>query len=171
MNEVIIDLGCGSRKITGAIGVDGVYQPGVNVLCDFEQSIPLKSNSVDILYANHLLEHIQNLFQLMEEVSRVCKPGGQVYITVPYYMSSRAFHDPTHLQFISEDTFLYFQEPTYYGFKTNFEIQKICYKYRTIFRIFPGFLKNIFRKHLWNVVDEMYVTLKALDGPPQTNIT
>ena len=161
MKKVIIDIGCGSRKVEGAIGIDGFNQPGVNVVCDLEQSIPLKTNSVDILHTSHLLEHIQNLVQLMEEVYRVSKPGSQVYITVPYFTSRGAFRDPTHVRYFSEETFQYFQNPAPYQIRTDFQIQSIHYKYRTLFRYFPEFIRKIFRRHLWNVVDEITVSLKV----------
>lgn len=161
MKKIIVDIGCGSRKIEGAIGIDGIHQPGVNIVCNFEQALPLKTNSVDILHASHLLEHIQNLVQLMEEVYRVCKPKGQVHITVPYFTSRGAFRDPTHVRYLSEETFIYFQNPTPYKIRTDFQIQNIHYKYRTFFRYFPEFIRKIFRRHLWNVVDEITVSLKV----------
>jgi len=163
MSLVTVDIGCGSRKVEGAIGIDGIYQPGVNIVCDFEKSIPLKTNSVDILHTSHLLEHIQNLVQLMEEAYRVCKPGGQVYITVPYFTSRGAFRDPTNVRYLSEETFMYFQTPAPYKIRTDFKIQNIHYKYRTLFRYFPEFIRKIFRRHLWNVVDEITVSLKVGD--------
>lgn len=160
MQEVIVDLGCGSKKVSGAIGIDRMAHPGVNIICDFEQSLPLKSNSVDALHASHLLEHISSLIVLMEEIYRVCKPGAGVYITVPYFTSRGAFRDPTHVRYFTEETFQYFQQSVPYGIKANFKIRDVHYKYRTVFRIFPKFIKNIFRKHLWNVVDELSVSLE-----------
>lgn len=161
MNKIIVDIGCGSRKLEGAIGIDRFYQPGVDVVCNFEHYLPLKTNSVDVLHASHVLEHIQNLIQLMEEIYRVCKSGAQVDFTVPYFTSRGAFRDPTHVRYLSEETFLYFQHPAPYGIKTDFQIQAIHYKYRTLFRFFPECVRKIFRRHLWNVVDEFKVSLKV----------
>ena len=165
MNKVIVDLGCGTSKVSGAIGIDRLSHPGVNIICDFETSLPLKSDSVDTLHASHVIEHIANLIPFMEEIYRVCKPGALVYITSPYYTSRGAYRDPTHVRFIAEDTFPYFQDPTPYGIKTNFQVQRIHYKYRTIFRVFPELIRKIFRKHLWNVADELSVVLEVMPGP------
>ena len=71
MQEVIVDLGCGTKKVSGAIRIDRMAHPGVNIICDIEQSLTLKSNSVDALHASHLLEHISSLIVLMEEIYRV----------------------------------------------------------------------------------------------------
>lgn len=161
MLKMIVDLGCGTNKTSGAIGIDWVHYPGVNIVSDLEYSLPLRSNSIDALHASHILEHINNLIPLMEEIYRVCKPGALVYITVPYFTYEGAFRDPTHVRFFSEVTFSYFQDPTPYGIKTDFQIQDIFYKYRTIFRIFPKFIQKIFRRHLWNVVDEIKISLRV----------
>ena len=61
MQEVIVDLCCGTKKVSGATGIDRMAHPGVNIICHFEQSLPLKSNSVDAPHASHLLEHISSL--------------------------------------------------------------------------------------------------------------
>jgi len=161
MQKVIVDLGCGTAKFSGAIGVDRIPLPGVNIVCDFEKSLPLKSNSVDVLHTSHLLEHINDLVVFMEEIYRVCRQGTNVHITVPYLTSHSAFRDPTHVRFFSEETFVYFQHPTPYKIKTNFQILDVRYKYRPLFRIFPKFIQKILRKHLWNVVDEIKVSLKV----------
>ncbi len=147
MRKMIVDLGCGTTKISGAIGIDRVLHPGVNIVSDLEYFLPLRSNSIDALHASHTLEHINKLIPLMEEIYRVCKPEALVYITVPYFTYEGAFRDLTHIRFFSEETFSYFQDPTPYGIKTDFQIQDISYKYRTIFRIFPKFIQKIFRRH------------------------
>ena len=91
MNEVIVDLGCGTSKVSGAIGIDRLSHPGVNIISDFETSLPLKSDSVDTLHVSHVIEHIANLIPFMEGIYRVCKPGASVYITSPYYTSRGAY--------------------------------------------------------------------------------
>ena len=159
---MIIDLGCGTRKLKGAFGLDRRWEPGVNVICDLERELPLKTSSVDVVYLSHIVEHIRDLVQFMEGVYRVCSPGAEVRIVVPYYTSRGAFRDPTHVRFIAEDTFQYFVPPTDYGAKTNFSIEKIEYDVRKPFRYFPKYFQKRFRRYLWNVVDNMSVTLRAI---------
>ena len=159
---MIIDIGCGTKKLDGAFGLDRRKELGVNVICDFEHAVPLKTNSVDVVYMSHVLEHIRDLVSFMEEVYRVCRPGAEVRVIVPYYTSRGAFRDPTHVRFIAEDTFQYFEPPTNYGIKTNFKIEKIEYDVRKPFRYFPQYFQKRFRRYLWNVVDNMRVTLRAV---------
>jgi SAM-dependent methyltransferase len=162
VRPVIVDIGCGARKLNGAFGLDRRKQPGVDILCDFEHAVPLKTNSADVVYMSHIMEHIRDLIPFMEEVYRVCRSGAEVRVIVPYYTSRGAFRDPTHVRFITEDTFQYFEPPTDYGIKTNFRIEKIDYDIRKPFRYFPKYFKKRFRRYLWNVVDNMSVTLRAV---------
>jgi predicted SAM-dependent methyltransferase len=161
---VIVDIGCGAKKLNGAFGLDRRKEPSVDIICDFEHAVPLKTNSIDVVNMSHIMEHIRDLIPFMEEVYRVCRPGAEVRVIVPYYTSRGAFRDPTHVRFITEDTFQYFESPTNYGVKTNFRIEKITFGMRKPFRYFPKYLQKRFRRYLWNVVDNMSVTLRAEKG-------
>lgn len=161
MKSIILDLGCGPHKRLGAFGFDRRPQPGVNVACNIEDPLPLQNECADLVYMSHVIEHVTNLIGLMEEVYRVCKPGAVVEIVVPYYTSRGAFRDPTHVRYITEDTFQYFELPTDYGIRTNFSIEKINYEFRKPFRWFPRYFQKRSRRYLLNVVDNMHVTLRA----------
>jgi len=145
VNYLVVDLGCGTKKEVGSFGFDLRFINGVDVVCDLEKSMPIKDNSVDEVRTSHTVEHIRELIQFMEEVFRICKPGGQVKIVAPYYSSRGAFRDPTHVRFITEDTFQYFETPTDYGIQTNFLIERIEYDYRKPFRYFPKKIQKRFR--------------------------
>jgi predicted SAM-dependent methyltransferase len=164
VRPLIVDLGCGSKKLKGAFGIDRRLAPGVDLICDFERALPLKTNSVDVVYMSHIIEHVNNLLAFMEEVYRVCRPGAEIRVVAPYYTSRGAFRDPTHVRFITEDTFQYFEPPTDYGVKTNFRIERIDYDMRKPFRYFPKYFQKRFRRYLWNVVDNLSVTLRAVKG-------
>lgn len=158
---VAIDLGCGKNKQQGTLGFDCRKEPGVNVLCDIEQPLPLKNDCADVIHLSHVMEHIQNLIPFMEELYRACKAGAVVKIVVPYYTSRGAFRDPTHVRYIAEDTFQYFEHPTDYGIRTDFRIETISYEMRKPFRYLPEFVRKRCRRHLWNVVENMQVTLRV----------
>lgn len=158
----IVDLGCGPNKISGAIGVDLRSARGVDLLCDIEHPLPFKTSSVDVIWLRHVIEHVRDLIGLMEEVYRIGRHGALVEIVVPYYTSRGAFRDPTHVRYITEDTFQYFEPPTDYGVRTNFKIDRIRYDVRKPFRWFPAYVQKRCRRHLWNVVDNMEVTLRVV---------
>ena len=76
VKPVCIDLGAGPTKHPGSFGVDFCRRAGVDLLCDLEQPLPFRSDSVDTVYSSHVVEHVRNFVSLMEEVYRICRPGG-----------------------------------------------------------------------------------------------
>jgi SAM-dependent methyltransferase len=104
-----LDVGCGPHKRIGFWGADIYVCPGVDVICDLDgSSLPFADNSLDVVYASHVLEHIDNLTELLVEVARVLKLGGKLQIVLPYAGSLRAFQDPTHVRYFTLKTFEYY---------------------------------------------------------------
>lgn len=61
-------------------------------LCD----LPFENNSFDVIFCNHVLEHIVNDIKAMQELYRVMKPGGWGVFQVPLDMSRAVtFQDDT----------------------------------------------------------------------------
>jgi len=99
---------------------------------------PFPSDYFDSVSAYDLLEHIPRqaidyankeihfpFIEVMQEVWRVLKPEGKFLALTPTYPARQAFQDPTHVNFITEDTHWYFCgiEPhaARYGFTGHFE--------------------------------------------------
>lgn len=49
--------------------------------------IPLEDNKFDVVFCNHVLEHVDDAMQCMKELYRVMKPGGWGIMQVPQDMS------------------------------------------------------------------------------------
>ncbi|OGG02839.1 MAG: hypothetical protein A3F83_06595 [Candidatus Glassbacteria bacterium RIFCSPLOWO2_12_FULL_58_11] len=131
---VIVNLGCGSRKAEGEIGVDRYPGSLADVRADLEQPLPFAGNSVDRVVASHVLEHVAGLVRLVEEVHRILAPGGRFQIEVPYFAHPDSFRDPTHLRFFTWASLDYFIE----GRKPA-EYTAVCFRYRGRELIFgPG---------------------------------
>lgn len=45
--------------------------------------LPFRDRSFDALVANHSLEHMDDLTEVLREISRVMRPGGSLYVAVP----------------------------------------------------------------------------------------
>ena len=102
------------------IGLDANPAVAPQMVCRLGlDPIPLPDDSVSLIIANHLLEHIgqqgdtTQWFQFWEECYRVLRPAGGLQFECPYYSSLWAWADPTHVRAISEMTFLYFNQEAY----------------------------------------------------------
>jgi len=88
LNKKILNIGCGSKKTMGSIGLDIVKHPNVDVVHNLTKfPYPFKNNEFDIVIANHILEHIQEdkkFFGLIREIHRILKLNGIFSIEVPY---------------------------------------------------------------------------------------
>lgn len=108
-DKLVVHLGCGKSKLNGALGVDMLDIPGVDVIHDLDfYPWPLKDTSVDIFFVHSVLEHLSSLPDFFEEVWRVGKNGTRVIIAVPYFRSVDAFVDPTHKHFFATHSLDYF---------------------------------------------------------------
>ena len=100
----ILDLGCGDNKVEGAVGLDNIALPEVDIVHDLLHfPYPIKANSFDTIYLRHVIEHfnIDKINKIMNECYRILKKDGQLFINVPHVFSIAAFTDPTHKQFFT----------------------------------------------------------------------
>lgn len=84
--SLILNLGSGSKIIReDVINVDSRPHPGVRVIADVYK-LPFEDNSVDAVIAESLLEHLKEPERAVKEILRVLKPGGILYIIVPFML-------------------------------------------------------------------------------------
>jgi SAM-dependent methyltransferase len=114
-----LDIGCGSAKNEGFIGMDIRPLDDVDIVHDVESyPWPLPDNSVVLATCSHLVEHINphkfGFINFMNECWRVMQPKGQLAISCPH-ANSHGFHqDPTHCNPINETTWAYF-DPEFFA--------------------------------------------------------
>jgi ubiquinone/menaquinone biosynthesis C-methylase UbiE len=99
VSELKLDIGCGTNKKEGFLGIDILKFDGVDVVLDVRKTPwPWKDNSVDEMHSSHFLEHLtaDERCRFMNEAYRVLKPKAKMTIVVPHWASGRAFGDPTH---------------------------------------------------------------------------
>jgi predicted SAM-dependent methyltransferase len=144
-----LNLGCGSNRIEGFVGVDYAPSPTVDVMHDLTVCPwPWADNSVDEIHSAHLVEHIpmidvtypgferkiDALCAFMNEVWRILKPGAGITIQYPHHNSDRAWWDPTHRRALPPMTWHYFTKPwrvanqlEQYPIVTDFELLNMQY--------------------------------------------
>lgn len=106
----VLDLGCGNRKRAGAIGIDIIPNPGVDVVHDLDRyPYPFDTSTFDEIFADNVLEHLESIIKAVEELHRITKPGGLIKVIVPYFRAKWAFIDPTHKHFFTTESFTYFE--------------------------------------------------------------
>jgi len=111
MNDTrkILDLGCGNKKRDGAVGVDFNDRTAADVIHNLNKfPYPFDDSSIDEVYLDNTLEHLDDVIRVMEEVHRICRPGGMVKVIVPYFRSVWAYIDPTHKHYFTVESFSYF---------------------------------------------------------------
>ena len=83
----ILNIGCGTNKITGAINVD--INPAVepDMTFDMTQGWPFEDQSIDRIYMFHVIEHVMGSFRwrLLYECNRVLVVGGQLLLSYPEF--------------------------------------------------------------------------------------
>lgn len=102
-----LNLGSGRYLEEGFVNVDLLPQPGVDVVADLDQPWPWADETVEMIIASHLFEHVDNPVLFMSEAWRVLAPDGILDVRVPYYRHVFAFTDPTHKRYCTELTFDY----------------------------------------------------------------
>ena len=69
---------------------------------------PFQDESFDQVRCFDVIEHLEDIVQVMDEVNRVCSRGAVIQITVPHFSSANAFTDPTHRHYFGYFSFSYF---------------------------------------------------------------
>lgn len=106
--ELKVDIGCGSNKREGFIGLD--YIPGLNVdhVLDLTKDrFPFDNETVSHVYSSHFLEHIPAPNHVFQEIARICKDGAKIEFWMPYAFSNEAFLYG-HVAFLTEEPWLHF---------------------------------------------------------------
>jgi predicted SAM-dependent methyltransferase len=105
----ILDFGCGNKKRPGAVGLDINPQTDADVVHDLNVfPYPFADSSFDEIYADNVLEHLDNVLGVVEELHRIARPGALVKVIAPYFRSRWAWIDPTHQHAFSVESFSYF---------------------------------------------------------------
>ena len=102
----IVELGGGINPREGCdINID--LEEG-NVKWDLDNGIPLPDNSVGVINASHIIEHIHDKHKILSEIHRVLADGGWAFIEVPSTDGRGAFQDPTHVSYWNQNSFWYY---------------------------------------------------------------
>ncbi|MGQ9765713.1 MAG: class I SAM-dependent methyltransferase [Armatimonadota bacterium] len=95
MKGRLLDVGCGERpyrlvydnQVEMSVGTEVPWSlhgtADSDVICYAEQ-LPFPDKSFDFILCTEVLEHTQQPFQVMRELARLLKPGGYLFLSVPF---------------------------------------------------------------------------------------
>lgn len=115
-----VDIGGGMNPRKGYLTID---QEDGEITCDLNNGIPLEDNSVGVLNASHVLEHLKDPIHCMREIHRVLHHGGWAFIEVPSTDGRGAWQDPTHFSFWNQNSFWYYTQKQQADFIRNSDIR------------------------------------------------
>jgi len=103
--SIFLETGCGAAGLTGILAKDfssvialdadldrmvlaqkhceELGLSNVVLLCAFGESLPLAADVVDFIACIEVLEHATSQPDLLSEMRRILRPGGQLYLTTP----------------------------------------------------------------------------------------
>jgi len=147
MKKIILNLGCGKTRIPNSLGVDirkiGDY---VDIIHNLDVlPYPFKSRSVSEIHLYHVLEHIHEPLKKMEELYRILKLGGIVYLRVPHFSSMGAFSDITHIRPFGYTSFGVLEKSDYHYYYSRAKF-KIIHNEIKYFGLYPN--KEIYAKYI-----------------------
>ena len=88
--KLIVNVGSGITKVHPAvINLDIFPFRNVDIVAD-AAALPFRDNSLDMLISESTLEHTLHAEEAMREMRRVVRPGGFVYISIPFVMPFHA---------------------------------------------------------------------------------
>jgi hypothetical protein len=116
----VLNLGCGRKRIEGAINLDCTPITRPDVIHDLNRTPwPFADNTFREVHGYDVVEHLDNVVRTMEELYRVSAPNAKVFLTVPHFSCANAFTDPTHKHYFSYFSFDYFSESSDLSFYSH----------------------------------------------------
>lgn len=82
----IINVGSGPRRLSPDVkNVDKFNFKGVDIVTDIEEGIPFEDASISGIVCDNVLEHLPHPQKAVQELKRVLRSGGLVYISTPFF--------------------------------------------------------------------------------------
>jgi len=170
MNELRLNIGAGHTYIPGFTNVDVSDQAEIQVDLGRE-SLPFETDSVDLVFSYHTLEHIDDYLFALGEIHRVLRNGGRFLLGVPYVtLTEYNLINPYHRQNFNEYSFDFFNPARLKGTaaeKNPILFRKIFHRFHYIgaFHLVPPPFRSWCRRHLFNVVRKIDFGLIAIKQP------
>ena len=102
----ILDIGCGTNKVAGAIGMDVNPRTAADVIHDLDDlPYPFEADSFDEVIGRHVIEHVKEPMAVMCELHRITRAGGVVKLVAPHWTNPDFATDLTHRNHLNSYSF------------------------------------------------------------------
>jgi predicted SAM-dependent methyltransferase len=142
----ILNLGCGKRRIEGAVNVDFAERVGADIVHDLNRRPwPFEKSSFIEIVGYDVIEHLDDVVDFMEEVHRVARPGATIRLTVPHFSCANTWRDPTHRHAFAHGSLDYFCEGHPLAFYSAAKFEKIVTRIQ--------FRQSVLNKLVWRAAN------------------
>jgi SAM-dependent methyltransferase len=133
----VLDVGCGSNKRPGAIGLDISVDTDADIVHDLDVfPYPIEDDSFDHVILQDVIEHVAEPMRVAAEMHRILRPGGRLQLRTPHFSSALAYSDPTHRHFYSTTAIRYLADPAFAHYSAaRFQVEHVTLDLWLPFRV------------------------------------
>jgi len=122
IKEMKLNIGSGMDYKEGYVNLDYNINCKPDMIWNLTKlPLPFTDNEFEEVYCSHILEHVDNLFNTINELVRITKNEGIIHVKVPHFSNGIGYNDLTHKRFFGWFTFIQMIKG-YYNMKFNFKI-------------------------------------------------
>ena len=139
-----LNIGSGKQYLEGFVNLD---HPKAPVRCDMKHDLnklpyPFKNSQFELIYCFNIIEHLDNIVDVVSELIRITKNNGIIEIIVPHFTCADVAIDLQHRRGYS---YFSFDDYKYLGYEIDYK--KIVFpprrKFMEIFAYkLPGFYEH-----------------------------
>lgn len=173
----VLDVGGGERfqkwlKEYEHLFINSNYQTfdydlksGADIIGDIHK-MPIESDAVDAIICHSVLEHVKDPIRAVDELYRILRPGGKIFVHVPsiYPYHARKGHYPDYWRFFDDTLLFLFKDFSKVElvkrggyFKALFFFAPMQHKLQFLLNPMANFLDKIFRTEKRNTTSGYYV--------------
>lgn len=113
--QTVVDVGTGPPQFAHAFSAAGadyiavdpdrsvlpaVLSTGGYAVCGTGEQLPLRDRSVDVAFSSNVLEHVRSPFRLADELVRVTRPGGWIFLSYTNWLSPWGGHETSPFHYL-----------------------------------------------------------------------
>jgi SAM-dependent methyltransferase len=103
---MLLDIGCGTNKTPGAVGMDFNPLTDADVIHDLDElPYPFEDDRFDEVIGRHVIEHVRDPMAVMIELHRITRNGGRVKLVAPHWTNPDFATDLTHRNHLNSYSF------------------------------------------------------------------